>query len=225
MSRGIDFVDDEDPGGQDEELPQQPSPTWRPRLGGFLRRRYGLPVVVVVLVLAFLVGRAVLGRQPDATPMVSPGSSVAVNPSTGRVIANLPLRTGPDPRRCPGLRCYTSPSVPASVRAAVRAVLPTAQFTAVETIRLVDRADGDPLWFREVVARAGTATLTLQVQAHAAGDTRDGGAKDDGAQSVTYQYAELQQWFVKARVVNRSGSGDVFDQLTALVTDQRLLTS
>ncbi|WP_375501914.1 hypothetical protein [uncultured Jatrophihabitans sp.] len=224
---GIDFVESDD-----EDLPTSQGSRlrvegWRPRAEEFLRGRYGLPLVVVLAVLALLVGRALMHERPAGAPPVTPAPSntrVTLDRSTGRVI-DLPRRTGPDPTRCPGLQCYTSPSVPASVRAAVRAVFPTARFTATETTRLVDQALGDPLWYREVIARAGTATLTLRVQAHAAGDTPDGDAKDDGSHSVTSIDAVLQQWFVRAQVIDRSGTGDVFDELSRLAADQRLVAT
>lgn len=231
---GVDFVEDDGrPGpGPEEDLPQQPTAraAWRPRAEQFLRGRYGLPAVVVLAVLALLVGRAVLHDPPAGAPAPSgtptpSGSGVTLDAGTGRAVVDLPRRTGADPTRCPGLQCYAAASVPAAVRAAVRAVFPAATVTAAETIRLVDHAHGDPLWYREVVARTGGATLTLRVQAHSAQDVADGGASDDGAQSVSFVDAASQQWFVRARMSGTSGSGDVLDQLDTLAADQRLLAT
>ena len=225
---GIDFLDDV--GDADEELP---APNRRRRQRPTLLRgrpaiAAGVALALSLALLAGLAGVRLHGRHGDdrraAAPTTpTPTTSVTLDPGTGRVISGLPLRTGPDPTRCPGLRCYTSPTVPAPVRAAVRAVFPDARFTAVETIRLVDRADGNPLWYREVDARAGSATLTLIVQAHTAHDQPSGDAKDDGARSVTDVGATLLQRFVRAHVSDRSGTDDAFDRLTRLATDRRLL--
>ncbi|WP_375486774.1 hypothetical protein [uncultured Jatrophihabitans sp.] len=224
----VDFVEDATVGdGRDEELPRHPSRTsqWRPRLEQFLRGRYGLPTVVVVAVLALLIGRALLhdSRRDEPGSPRTP-SSTPTGSAAGRAVTSLPLRTGPDPTRCLGLQCYTSSTAPNTVQAAVRSVFPQARFTATETIRLVDRRQGDPLWFRELDARVGSAALTVRVQAHAAGDTPSGDAKDDGHRSVTHVSARLRWWFVKAQTTDRSGTRETFDQLSTLVDDPRLLT-
>ena len=230
VSKDVDFVEDDDPDGPDEELPQHPPRSrieaWRPQVEQFLRGRYGLPAVVVLVVLALLIGRALLHEKPAGAPSPSPtpssASSVTLDPSTGRPVV-LPRRTGTDPTRCPGLQCYTTSSAPAAVRAAIRARFPAAKVTAAETVRLVDRAQADPLWYREVDVRVGTGTLTVRVQAHATGDNPGGGAKDDGHQAVTYVDASSGQWYVRLQMTDRSGTPEPFDQLSSLVDDTRLL--
>jgi hypothetical protein len=227
VNQDVDFVEDDGPDGGDEELPQHRPGSriqaWRPRVEEFLRGRYGLPAVVVLAVLALLVGRALLHEKPAGAPSPTPssGSSTTVD-STGRAVV-LPARTGADPTRCPGLQCYTTSSVPAGVRAAIRARFPTAAVTVGETVRLVDRAQADPLWYRQVDARVGTGTLTVRVQAHASGDTPGGGAKDDGHQAVTYVDSSSGQWYVRLQMTDRSGTLEPFDQLSSLVDDTRLL--
>ncbi len=205
----VDFVV-----GEDARPPARPAAAGpRPR-----RRRGAIALLAAVLALGagLLIGRAVTTDQTTAarpTPARSAADSIAaVGPR-----ARTSIRTAFG--FCPQFTaCSVTAQLPPAVLLALRAQFPGALVRSSTTMLI--RRDNAPsdLSARQVVARAGSVTITVQVRAR----TVPGGTGPHGARQVTRATDDGHYVTVTADVTGTAPLPS-YDRLDRLVADDRLL--
>lgn len=186
-------------------------------------RRWWAAAAVVVVAGAVVLGvrhRSSDGPAPEAAPSTTSGPTAVLAPSFSQVVIDMPgaIRIA-DPSRCPtGVPCVEDGGSTAALSAALLDALAGARIVSVRTVRTVDTHQ---VWYRQVVAIAGTTRVLIEV-------SRAG----KGARSTTAQTTDTMT-FVREVVdglllqIRADGAADHMpstDQLFALSEDARLAT-
>ncbi|MEO9139709.1 MAG: hypothetical protein ABI345_11640 [Jatrophihabitans sp.] len=208
----FEFLDAAAPIGPDEVL----------EVGGGHSRAWRVAGVLAATLAVGVAGWQLSTAGSDA-PAPRPAAATATMPEgTAGLPAPTPAAGAPD--QCPdGVPCSSVARLPAAALRAVSARLVGARLLHTRTVQIVLTSDlRATVWFREIVVRTATATLTVEVRQPRPGDRSEETSSRIGTTHVASVQVVLADRVVTVGLTD-DGSGPDLDVLRAIAADGSLM--